>query len=184
MLTYADVSKRQCQSVYHFLTQVSLYVCRHTAVFVSACCYMCPDTAIYVSSHCYICVLILLDVSAYCCVCVRMLLYMRQLCASIRGVFTVSIRQHTSAYVSACCYICGSCARVFAAFSPSLPHDFYDSYYCILYIRVRILLHMCSCARLSAAFSPWRASWPRSLTKASTWSRRRNLASSVNLSQL
>ncbi len=47
---------------------VLLYMCPHTAIYVSACCYicvlillyMCPHAAIYVSSYCYVCVLILL----------------------------------------------------------------------------------------------------------------------------
>ncbi len=61
--------------------------------------YMCPHTAIYVSSYCYICVLILLYmcphtalyVSSCCSICVLLLLYM---CP------------HTAIYVSSCCYIC------------------------------------------------------------------------------
>jgi hypothetical protein len=42
-----------------------LYVCPHTAVYVSSycCMYMCPHTAVYVSSHSCICVLILLVLS-------------------------------------------------------------------------------------------------------------------------
>jgi hypothetical protein len=167
------------------------------AICVSACCCVCvrmllylSSYCIYVSSYCLICVSILL------CLCPHVAIYAEAVCEYSRCLH----RQHTSAYVSACCYICGSCARVFAASSLSLPYDFYYSYYYILYIYVSahrytcvLIMNMCphnehaacgSCARLSAAFSPWRASWPRSLTKASTWSRRRNSASSVNLSQL
>jgi hypothetical protein len=39
---------------------IRLYMCPHTAIYVSSYCYMCPHTAIYVFSYCYICVLILL----------------------------------------------------------------------------------------------------------------------------
>ncbi len=71
---------------------ILLYMCPHTAIYVSACCYicvlillyMCPHTAMYVSAYCYIFVLILLCmcphtatyVSSYCYICVLILLYM------------------------------------------------------------------------------------------------------------
>ena len=52
----------------HICVLILLYMCPHTAVYVSSYCYicvlillyMCPHTALYVSSYCSICVLILL----------------------------------------------------------------------------------------------------------------------------
>ncbi len=53
---------------------ILLYMCPHTAIYVSSYCYicvlillyMCPHTAIYVSSYCYICVLVPGFCTRYC----------------------------------------------------------------------------------------------------------------------
>ena len=52
----------------YIYVRILLYMCLHTAIYL----YMCPHTAIYVSSYCYLCVLILLFifyVSSYCYMC-------------------------------------------------------------------------------------------------------------------
>ena len=78
---------------------ILLYMCPHTAIFVSSyCCIcflillcMCPHSAIFVSSNCCRCPHTAVYVSSYCCICVHILLYM---CP------------HAAIYVSSYCYIC------------------------------------------------------------------------------
>jgi hypothetical protein len=73
MTSHATRTAFQSQAV-----RILLYMCPHTAIYVSAYCYicvlillyMCPHAAIYVSSYCYICVLILLYM---CSICVHLL---------------------------------------------------------------------------------------------------------------
>ena len=91
--TSAYVSIRQHMSAYvtqcyksaycYICVLILLYMCPHSAIYVSSYCYMCPQR--------YICVLILPTyVSSYCDVCVLILLHM---CP------------HITIYVSSCCYV-------------------------------------------------------------------------------
>ncbi len=53
---------------------ILLYMCPHTAIYVSSYFYMCPHTTIYVSSYFYMCVLILLYTCPHTPICVLILL--------------------------------------------------------------------------------------------------------------
>ncbi len=78
--------------------------------------YMCPHTAVYVSSYCYMCALILLYmcphtamyVSPYCCMCVLVLLFVyRYMCpySRISALVLLYMCPQTAIYVSSSCYI-------------------------------------------------------------------------------
>ncbi len=100
-----EVPLRLNEAYYYMCVLIILYMCPHTATFVSSCyyicvlillcmfprsttyvssyyyvcvlvlLYMCPHTTMYVSSFYYICVLILLYVSSYYFICVPFLLH-------------------------------------------------------------------------------------------------------------
>ena len=96
-----------------------LYMCPHTAIYVSAYCYvctrillcMCPHRAMHVSADYYI-------VSAYCYICVRMLLCSPHAAIYVSSYYyphTTIWCRHTAIYGSTSCYVCphtAVCVRI------------------------------------------------------------------------
>jgi hypothetical protein len=109
-------------------TLILLYMCSHTAIYVSLSCYMCLHTGMYVSSYCYVmCPHTAMYVSSYCYICVLILLYM---CP------------HTTIHVSSYCCMCPHTPFYMSSYCCMCPHtDLYMSSYC--FIHVLILLYTC-----------------------------------------
>jgi hypothetical protein len=128
-------------------------MCPHPAICVRILVYMCPHTAIYVSASCYICVRLLLYMcpttavyaSACCYTCVRIL----QICVCSQTTSTHTCRQ--SPMLSSMCVsaYCSACVLILLLISPhTATHVSSYGYSCVLILlrmcpHILILLQMC-----------------------------------------
>ena len=100
-------SKREAREVY-------LYMCPHTAIYVSSYCSTWP-------SYCYICVLMLL------CVCPHADIYVCT-CCCICDLILLCMCAHKAIYVSSCCYMCVLILRyMFVRIQVPASHYSFDS---------------------------------------------------------
>ncbi len=147
-------------SYYYIRALILLYMCPHTAMYVSSYCYMCPHT-VCMCPQTTICVLILLYRGHHTTTCVLILLYMCPYTAIYVSSYYymcphTTFCPHTTIYVSSYYYICVVSLAFLQGTHVRLGRKslYVSSYY---HIGVLILLYMCP----QSGFPPRNARAPR-----------------------